>query len=135
LPAIWFFSPPVFNVQGAVRIAPVVESILENEVRGGSGSGYADFVNTQVTILTSGPVLQRIADDLSGRDLRIFSGQPQTPIGKLQAIFLPRTSRPDPAAVLKNAVAGGVISAGQIPHTELMAVTMKRRTQPKPSES
>ncbi len=127
LPAIWFFSPPVFNVQGAVRIAPVVESILagQNEGRGGSGEGYADFVNTQVTILTSGPVLQRIADDLSGRDLRIFSGEPQTPIGKLQAMFLPRTSRPDPAAILKNAVAGGVILAGQIPHTELMAVTMK----------
>jgi len=127
LPAIWFFVQPVCTVQGAVRVAPVVERILTGDTEGGGGGslGYRDFVNTQVTILTSGPVLQRIADDLAGRDLRIFSGEPQDALGKLKAILLPQTGRPDPAAVLKNAVAHGVISAGQVPQTELMAVTMK----------
>lgn len=125
LPAIWFFVRPVYNVQGAVRVAPVVESILTGEGAGGGGPGYRDFVNTQVTILTSGPVLQRIADDLAARDLKIFSGEPATPVAKLLARFMPRTSRPDPAAVLKKAVANGVISAGQVPDSELVAVTMK----------
>jgi capsular exopolysaccharide synthesis family protein len=83
------------------------------------------LVNTQVTVLTSGPILQRIADDLSGRNLRFFSGEPQTPAAKLRARFAPRTARSDPAFVLRDAVASGVISAGQIPQTELMAVTMK----------
>lgn len=127
VPAVWFLVRPVYTVRGAVRVAPVVESILTGEGAGGGGGslGYRDFVNTQVAILTSGPVLQRIADDLAGRNLKMFSGEPQDPIARLQARVAPRTNTPDPAAVLKNAVAGGVISAGQVPQTELVAVTMK----------
>ncbi len=125
LPAIWLFVQPVYTVQGAVRVAPVVESILTGEGAGGGGPGYRDFVNTQMTILTSGPILQRIADDLVTRDLKIFSGEPTTLVDKLLARFMPRTSKPDPAAVLKKAVANDVIAAGQVPESELVAVTMK----------
>lgn len=127
LPIVWFFVQPVHTVRGAVRVAPVVESVLtgEGEGRGGGSAGYRELVNTQVTVLTSGPVLQRIADELGGRNLRLFSGEPQTPMAKLRARFSPQTARPDPAIVLKNAVASGVISAGHVQQTELMAVTMK----------
>ncbi len=125
-PAVWLFVRPVYTVRGAVRVAPVVENILTGEGQGGGGgSGYRDFVNTQVTILTSGPVLQQIADDLVARDLRFFSGEPVTPIAKLRAMLMPPMGKPDPAAVLKSAVANGVISAGQVSQTELVAVTMK----------
>ncbi|MDI6449697.1 polysaccharide biosynthesis tyrosine autokinase [Anaerobaca lacustris] len=125
LPAVWFLVEPLHTVRGAVRVAPVIESVLTGEGEGRGGAGYRDLVNTQVTVLTSGPVLQRIADDLASRNLRLFSGEPQTPLAKLRARFAPKTARPDPAVVLKRAVASGAISAGHIPQTELVAVTMK----------
>ncbi len=126
VPAVWFLNRPVYTVRGAVRVAPVVESILTGESAGaGGGLGYRDFVNTQVTILTSGPILQRIADDLAARNLKIFSGEPVSPVAKLLARLRPQTSKPDPAVVLKKAVASGVIAAGQVPQTELVAVSMK----------
>ncbi|MDY0358110.1 MAG: hypothetical protein RBR19_19675, partial [Sedimentisphaerales bacterium] len=127
LAAVWFLVQPEHTVRGAVRVALVTESVLtgEGDARGRGSAGYLELVNTQVTVLTSGPILQRIADDLAARNLRLFSGEPQTPLARLRAMFSPKTARPDPAIVLKNAVAGGVISAGHVPKTELMAVTMK----------
>jgi len=129
LPLVWLLVEPEYTVQGAVRVAPVVESVLTGESSGGSsGDGYSNFLNTQAKMLTSGTILQRIADDLKDRDLTIFSGVPQTVIGKLKARLMPRPTGPvDPAIVLKNATAGETIAAGQIPRTELMAVTMKSR--------
>ncbi len=125
LPAVWFLVKPLHTVRGAVRVAPVVESVLTGEGEGRGSAGYRDLVNTQVTVLTSGPVLQRIADDLAPRNLRLFSGEPQTPLAKLRARFAPKTAKPDPAAVLKRAVTSGAISAGHVAQTELVAVTMK----------
>lgn len=125
LPAVWFLVQPLHTVQGAVRVAPVVERILTGEGEDGGGGGYRELVNTQVAVLTSGAMLQRIADALSGRNLRFFSGEPQTPIDRLRAMLRPRIAKPDPAMVLRNAVAGGVISATQSPGTHLMTVTMK----------
>jgi len=129
LPLVWFLVEPEYTVQGAVRVAPVVESILTGETRGGGGGdGFSNFLNTQAKILTSGPILQRIADDLKDRNLAIFSGQPRTFLDELKAKLIPRPTGPvDPVVVLKNATAGQAISAGQISHTELMAVTMKGR--------
>jgi len=125
LPLVWLLVEPYYVVQGAVRVAPAVESILTGESQGSTGTGYRDFVNTQAKILTSGPVLHRIADDLHDRNLSVFSGQPQTTLEKLKAKLSPRTGKPDPAIVLKGLVAGQVISAGPLSQTELVAVTMK----------
>ena len=126
LPLVWFSVKPVYTVQGAVRVAPVVENVLTGEAQGkGGGAGYDSFLNTQAKILTSGAILQRIADDLEDRNLSIFSGEPQTLVAKLKAKLRPRVPGPvDPALVLKKAAAGGTIVAGQIARTELMAVTM-----------
>jgi capsular exopolysaccharide synthesis family protein len=127
LPAIWLLLEPLYVVQGTVRVAPAVESILTGEMRGSSGPGYRDFVNTQAKILTSGPVLQRIADELQDRNLSIFSGMPQSPIEHLIARVAPRNGSVDPAVVLKKAVADKTIAAGHISQTELVAVTMRGR--------
>lgn len=128
LPLIWLLVEPHVVVQGAVRVAPAVESILTGQSQGTTGTGYRDFVNTQAKILTSGPVLQRIADELQDRNLSIFSGKPQTPFEILKAKLLPRTGAADPAAVLKSLVAGQTITAAHLPQSELVAVTMKGRS-------
>jgi len=129
LPLVWLSVEPEYTVQGAVRVAPVVESVLTGESHGGGGGdGYNNFLNTQAKILTSGAILQRIADDLKDRNLSIFSGKPQNLIGQLKAKLRPRPTGPvDPAVVLKSATTNQVITAGQIARTELMAVTMKSR--------
>lgn len=125
LPVVWLLIEPIYMVQGTVRVAPVVESILTGEMRGSSGTSYRDFVNTQAKILTSGPVLQRIADELQDRNLSIFSGEPQTLLEELKARLVPRKGTVDPAVVLKDAVANKTILAGHISQTELVAVVMK----------
>jgi len=126
---VWLLVEPEYTVQGAVRVAPAVESILTGESQGSSGrDGYGNFLNTQAKILTSGPILQRIADDLKDRNLAIFSGKPQTLFAQLKAKLRPAPTGPvDPAVVLKSAVNGERITAGHIARTELMAVTMKSR--------
>lgn len=127
LPLVWLLVEPEYTVQGAVRVAPSVESILTGESSGGGGrDGYSNFLNTQAKILTSGPILQRIADDLKDRNLITFSGKPETLLGQLKAKLRPAPTGPvDPAVVLKSAVSGERITAGNIARTELMAVTMK----------
>lgn len=128
LPAIWFLAEPHYLVRGAVRVVPVVPGILTGDPVGGEFASYGDFVNTQASILVSGPILQQIADDLDGRDLSIFSGKPRTLIEKIVAKLGQRQRVLDPAAVLKDAVSTGTIKAGHVARTELIAVTMEDRS-------
>ena len=87
LPAVWFLVEPVYVVQGAVHVAPTVPGILSDEPQRGGMGAYGEFVNTQATMLVSSPMLQRIADDLVGRNLSILSGRPQTRVQRLMAKF------------------------------------------------
>ncbi len=125
LPLVWLLVEPVYLVQGAVHVAPTVPGILSDEPHRGSMGAYAEFVNTQATMLVSSPMLQRIADDLVRRNLSILSGGPQTRVQKLMARFRRTRGTVDSVAVLKGAVAGGTITAGHLRGTELIAVTMK----------
>jgi len=125
VPAIWLLIEPRYVVQAAVRVAPAVPGILSDEPdRSGMGS-YRDFVNTQAAVLVSGSVLQRIADDLKGQNLPLFSGKPQTRLEKLIAKVRPKPQAPDPLTVLRGAVADETITAAYVPFTELIRVTMK----------
>jgi succinoglycan biosynthesis transport protein ExoP len=132
MPAIWLLIEPRYVVQGAVRVAPAVPNILSGESDSGGVGSYRDFVNTQAAVFVSGPVLQRIADDLKGQNLPLFSGRPQTRLEKLIARIRPAPGVVDPMTVLKNAVANETIAAAYIPFTELIRVTMK---SPNPEEA
>lgn len=128
LPAIWLLVEPYFIVQGAVNVAPSVPGILSDEAPGGGIGAYGDFVNTQATLLTSGTMLERIADDLAGRGLSLFSGKPQNKLEEVIARFRPTRATGNPAAVLKNAISREVIRASHVRNTTLLAVTMKSRS-------
>ena len=125
LPLVWVLVEPRYIVQGAVRVAPAVDSILAGQAHGTTGNAYRDFVNTQAKILTSGPVLRRIADELTDRDLGVFSGRPQNTLEEVKDKIMPKTGVVDPAAVLKALVASQTITASHLPQSELVAVTMK----------
>jgi succinoglycan biosynthesis transport protein ExoP len=123
--AIWFLMEPRYVVQGAVHVAPMVSSILTDEPDRMGIASYRDFVNTQAAVLVSNPVLQRIADDLVGRDLSLFTGKPQTRVERFAGKFTGARRTPDPVTALKEAISDKIITAAPIPSTELIAVTMK----------
>jgi succinoglycan biosynthesis transport protein ExoP len=125
LPAVWLLVEPKYVVVGAINVSPIVRDVLTGKADYGDVGSYREFVNTQVARLLSGPALQKIADDLAGRNLSFFSSAPRTRLDKLMAkLGIPRGS-PDPVTILKNAIADNVITAGPVPLTTLVAVTMK----------
>ncbi len=125
LPAVWLLVEPKYVVTGAMNVSPVVRDVLTGKADYGDVGSYREFVNTHVAMLTSGPTLQKIADDLAGRNLAFFSSAPQTRLDRIKVMLgIPRGS-PDPVTKLKDAIAGGIIAAGPVPATYLVGVTMK----------
>ncbi len=53
LPAIWLLIEPNYLVQGAVRVSPVIEGVLDTYSSSSAIGGYGDFVNTQAAMLTN----------------------------------------------------------------------------------
>jgi len=127
LPAIWVVVEPQYLVQGAVKVRPVVPGVLGSESSASEIGGYGDFVNTEAAMLTSSStMLQMVADDLTGRDLSFFSGQPQRRIEELLARVWPMPSRTlGPVRILRDAIAARTIAASAVPRTELIGVTMR----------
>ncbi len=125
LPAVWLLVEPKYVVTGTMHVAPGVRDVLTGKTSYEDVGGYREFVNTQVQMLISGPTLQRIADDLAGRNLAFFSAAPRTRLDRIKVMLgIPRGS-PDPVTILKTAITNNVIMAGPLPLTTLVAVTMK----------
>ncbi len=72
IPAIYYYVTPSYNVEGAIRIAPVLPDILKDKQDSGDISNYAVFMNTQAQLFTSDEILQRVADDLHDKNLQFF---------------------------------------------------------------
>lgn len=122
----WYLPKRVYEVAGALRIAPVVFTIV---LRGADDRGgvteYQSFMNTQAVLVTSTRVVQRVADDLAGKNLTFFedyggglSAQSRRKAGKGAVIDRP-------AEVLKQAIRQGVIKSAVAERTELIKVTMR----------
>jgi succinoglycan biosynthesis transport protein ExoP len=126
LPAIFLLVEPQHVVQGAVRVAPVVEGVLTEEANPAEIGSYSGFVNTQAILLMSnGEMLQRIADDLAGRNLSFFGEKPQSRIARLKALLLPANRKIGPERILREAISENTITAYSIPGTELIGVSMR----------
>jgi len=84
IPAVWFLIKPTYAATAAIRVAPIIPSILfsdkDSEV---VIPMYNNFVNTQATLIKSDQVLQRVADDLVDKKLKFFEGA-ANPIAKLR---------------------------------------------------
>ena len=127
LPAIWLLIEPRHVVKGAIHVAPVLTSMLTGQPDKGEISNYENYLNTQAMTMTSGHILQKVADDLARRDdLSFFKGE--VPSGlmdrirrKLQVGQVGRNH----VEILRTAIADGVISAGPIRRSELIGITMK----------
>ncbi|MHC4556649.1 MAG: GumC family protein [Planctomycetota bacterium] len=98
IPVIWLLLKPlpVYNVTGAIRIAPALTDVLTGELDRGTISDYESFMNTQAEMITSNRVVQRVADKLG-----------------------------EPANVLKQSIIKGIITVKPARRSELIKVTME----------
>ncbi|MBN1806101.1 MAG: polysaccharide biosynthesis tyrosine autokinase [Sedimentisphaerales bacterium] len=124
IPAIWFLVEPLYTVTGAIRVAPIIQNIITGESETGGISNYQNFMNTQAEIITSTPVVQRVADNLAGKNLSFFTNGSTNPLRKLKQKINSSTMSTDPAMVLKQAISDGIITVAPANHTELMKITM-----------
>jgi succinoglycan biosynthesis transport protein ExoP len=83
IPAIWIFGGSVYESTAAIRVAPIIPSILFSDK---SSEGvipmYDNFKNTQANLITSERVLQRVADDLADKNLTFFEKHYNVKMGR-----------------------------------------------------
>ncbi|MFC1652573.1 polysaccharide biosynthesis tyrosine autokinase [Planctomycetota bacterium] len=125
LPLVWIVVEPGYVVAAYVRVSPQQEDVL---------TGGADQVfnygglQTEAMSLMGPLVVERVADDLVGREKKLeFFCQDHDVISRvarkvgLHKVVLPK----EPAELLKKVVRSGIISASPIRDTEVIAVRMK----------
>jgi len=116
IPAVWHYIKPTYSATAAIRVAPVIPSILFGDKDSdGVKPMYYSYMNTQADLMTSNKILQRVVDELADKNLYFFA---QTP---------------DPVLALKSAVAGGTLTVGPERNSELIKITMRTK-QPRCSE-
>ena len=124
VPAIWIFVKPTLNVTGAIRVAPILTNILSGEIDRGEISNYQNFMNTQALMITSGKVVERVADDLADKDLDFFREASMNIFEKARPGSMQTAQSADPAEVIKRAIASETITAYTSDRTELILITM-----------
>jgi uncharacterized protein involved in exopolysaccharide biosynthesis len=125
VPAIWLLIEPLYNVTGAIRVAPIIPNILTGEAEQGVISNYESFVYTQARLITSKKVVQWVADTLADKNLSFFQKEPVGFVAKLKRQLKGAEANREPANVLKDAIQGGIITAAPARRTELIEVTVK----------
>jgi capsular exopolysaccharide synthesis family protein len=124
LPYVWLVMQPVYQATAAIRIAPVIPSILFSDSDSeGVIPMYNNFKNTQADLITSDKVLQRVADDLVDRNLKFFERTKNTfdMLMNNNDSLLP----PDHIAVLRSVVNSGTLSVKAERNSELIKISMK----------
>jgi uncharacterized protein involved in exopolysaccharide biosynthesis len=124
IPAVWFLRKPVYGVTGAIRVAPILTNVLSGETDKGEISNYESFTSTQAVMITSSQVVQRVADDLTNKNLEFFKDGAAGPVKKLKQTLKGTTTASEPLVILKQAIAEGVITAAADRRSELIRVTM-----------
>lgn len=122
-PAIWLLFKPHYIVEGAVRVAPAVQSVLTGQPEGAGGS-YGSFMNTQASLLSGPKVLDLVATEVTRRNLSLFTGQRRALIGRLKAKIMPTVGTPDPVSKLRDALTNGTITVRPAANSELLTVVM-----------
>ena len=108
VPTIWLAGKTNYETEGAIRVTPVVSRILFRDPEADRPMpNYEHFVNTQASLMTSNNVLNRVADDLSDKDLDFFKDVD------------------DYAVALKLAIIKSNITILPVNRTELVKISMK----------
>lgn len=121
LPAIWYLVKPFYKTTAAVRVIPVISSILFNGEN--SIPMYKSFMNTQADLMASDQVLQRVADELVDKNLDLFKRKP--PFTKIFTSQKPEEKPVDMVAVLRGILNSGALKIAPEDDTELIKISMK----------
>jgi len=128
LPAVWLVVKPVYEVTGAIRVAPIMADILSGEEDRGEISNYESFMNTEAAKITSNAVVQRVADDLVDNNLSFFDDEPKTLVSKWKQKLLGTKTRTEPAMRLKQAIVDqGSILVAANRRSELININMQSK--------
>ena len=123
IPAVWFMVDPISQVVAAIRVAPVISSILFSDKESeGIIPMYRNFMNTQADLMTNDKVLQRVADELVDKKLAFFE-KPSGTVGKLKDKLSGRQAV-DPITALREAFLKGNLSIIPEKNSELIKITM-----------
>jgi len=125
LPAIWTLIDPLYVITGTIHVAPVIPNILTGDADRGEVSNYEVFVNSQAQWITGQRVIQRVADDLKGKNLDFFIDQGSPLVARAKASLNLAGANVEPAAILKQAVLDRIITAAPGRKTEFILVTME----------
>ncbi|MFZ0033563.1 MAG: polysaccharide biosynthesis tyrosine autokinase [Sedimentisphaerales bacterium] len=110
IPAVWLLIKPMQAATAAIRVAPIIPSILFSDKDSeGVIPMYTNFVNTQADLIMSDQVLQRVADDLVDKNLRFFK------------------NAANPVIKLREALINEDITVATGRNSELIKITMKSR--------
>ena len=121
----WYLPKRVYEVAGAIRVAPVVEVVLRDSGDKAGVTEYQSFKYTQAALITSPRVVERVADDLAGKNLKFFEDYRSGRFARSRRKNGNETVVDGPAEVLKQAILDGVIKAAVVKKTELIKVTMR----------
>ncbi len=118
---IWFFGVPLYEATAVVRITPVLDPIVFKSEKTGAIPFYQSYVNTQVSIILSPTVLERVLDRTEIQKTSVY--------GELQASWSAKISdrSSKPIEALKK-----VIRVQVRPGTELIDVSV---SLPRPREA
>ena len=125
----WYLPKRVYEVTGAIRVAPVSAIVLRGADDRMGVTEYQSFVNTQAEMITSRRVVERVADDLADKNLTFFEDYGAGLWAQSRRKGDEGAVTSGPAEVLKQAIRKGVIKAPAVEKTELIKVTM-RSTNP-----
>lgn len=125
LPAVWYHIKPVYDVTGAIRVAPAAENIVTGDAEQ-QITNYESFMNTQAEKVTSSAIVQRVADALVGRNLAFFEDETPGLISRLEKKLGITRTKLDPAAKLKMAIVSqNVITVAADRNSELIRISMQ----------
>ncbi|MEN6384935.1 MAG: polysaccharide biosynthesis tyrosine autokinase [Phycisphaerales bacterium] len=122
IPLIWIFVKPYYLATAAIRVAPVISSILFGGEEG--IPMYRSYMYTQADLIISDRVLQRVVDDLADKNILAADMEKPDPIKAVKNKLTPKNS-PDLVLALKKAIAGNKLTVAPEDNTELIKIAVK----------
>jgi capsular exopolysaccharide synthesis family protein len=124
LPTVWLAIKPQYAATAAIRISPIIPSILFSDKESdGVIPMYNNFVHTQADLITSDKVLQRVADDLADKNLTSLEKM-SNPIDAINQ-KITQQAQPDIVAQLRGAITQKIITIQPERNSELIKISME----------
>ena len=93
IPSIWGRFVPMYRARAEVRVRPIIPYLVFQTEESGKIPLYDSFVNTQIPIISSTPVLQRVLDEQDVRQTQWYKQPPKTLLQQIRGTSSPPLDR------------------------------------------